>query len=524
MEDLEAQGFLRKVEDYTHTVPFSHRSGERIEPLISLQWFMRMDELAKPAIDVVKDGSVKFHPDRWGRVYLDWMNNIRPWCVSRQLWWGHRLPVWYRGDEVHVGLDAPEGAGWSQDEDVLDTWFSSALWPFATLGWPDDTPALKAFYPTNVLSTARDILFLWVARMVMMGLEFTGDIPFSDVYVHSVIQAPDGRRMSKSLGTGIDPLGEIDEHGADAVRFGLLAMSSTQDVRYSAEKVMQGQQLANKLWNAARFGLTLIPEGTEPTPKPVAVEDFWILSRLEAAREDIRHKIETFDLSHAALALYDFVYSELCDWYLELSKPRFNEDGSDRDALASTLLFVLTETLALAHPVIPFVTEALWPNLPGSEGLLAARNAPEQRTGDRNADAEAQVGALIEAVQEVRGWRDAAGVPAGGPIAGRLSSEALEPVREQFARIARVDLDGAEAAVVATVPVPGGALEVLEGGAIDPEAAKARVEKKRKELQADLDKTEAKLGNAGFVDKAPPAVVAAEREKADRLRQELDAL
>ncbi len=524
MADLEAQGFLRKVEDYTHTVPFSHRSGERIEPLISLQWFMRMDELAEPAIEVVKNGSVKFHPDRWGRVYLDWMENIRPWCVSRQLWWGHRLPVWYRGEEVHVGMDAPEGDGWMQDEDVLDTWFSSALWPFATLGWPDDTPELKAFYPTNVLSTARDIIFLWVARMVMMGLEFTGDIPFSDVYVHSVIQAPDGRRMSKSLGTGIDPLGEIDEHGADAVRFGLLAMSSTQDVRYSAEKVMQGQQLANKLWNAVRFGLTLIPEGTQPVPNPRAVEDFWILSRLEAAREDIREKIETYDLSHAALALYDFVYGELCDWYLELAKPRFNEEGDDREALASTLLFVLTETLALAHPVIPFVTEALWPHLPGSEGLLAARRAPEQRTGDRNPDAEEQVGALIEAVQEVRGWRDAAAVPAGGRISGRLSSSALEPVRDQFSRIARVDLDGGEASVVATVPVPGGALEVLEGGAIDPEAAKARVEKKRKELQADLDKTEAKLANEGFTAKAPPAVVAAEKEKAQRLRQELDSL
>ncbi|MSW88661.1 MAG: valine--tRNA ligase, partial [Actinobacteria bacterium] len=361
IKDLEALALIRGVEDYTHVVPFSHRSGERIEPLISLQWFMKMDELAKPATEVVRNGEVKFHPDRWGRVYIDWMENIRPWCVSRQLWWGHRLPVWYRGDDIHVGMEAPEGDGWVQDEDVLDTWFSSALWPFATLGWPDDTPELKAFYPTNVLSTARDILFLWVARMVMMGIEFTGKIPFSDVYVHSVIQAPDGRRMSKSLGTGIDPLIEIDKHGADAVRFGLLAMSSTQDVRYSAEKVLQGQQLANKLWNAVRFGLSLIPEGTVAQPRPETIEDRWILSRLEAARVDIRARIEAFDMSHAALALYDFVYGELCDWYLELVKPRFAEDAEgDQAALASNLLFVLSETLVLAHPVIPFVTETLW--------------------------------------------------------------------------------------------------------------------------------------------------------------------
>lgn len=525
--DLDAAGFLRSVKEYTHVVPHSHRSGERIEPLISLQWFMRMDELAKPAADVVRSGEVKFHPDRWGRVYLDWMDNIRPWCLSRQLWWGHRLPVWYRGEEVHVGMDAPEGDGWERDEDVLDTWFSSALWPFATLGWPDGTAELAAFYPTNVLSTARDIIFLWVARMVMMGLEFTGRIPFEDVYVHSVIQAPDGRRMSKSLGTGIDPLEEIDSHGADGVRFGLLAMSSTQDVRYSAEKVQQGQQLANKLWNAARFAISLIPEGTVAAPRPTAVEDRWILSRLEATRADVRARIEGYDLSHAALGLYDFVYAELCDWYLELVKPRFlgdDTDADERDALASTLLFVVGETLALAHPVIPFVTEAIWEHLPGSDGLLAAGSAPEADPGRRDADAEALVGDLIESVQAVRGWRDAAGAPAGAKLAARVPDSLDAGIIEPLARLARLDLEAADAPVAASVPVPGGAIEILEGGAVDPEAARARIDKQRAELTAELERAKSKLANEGFVAKAPAEVVEAEREKVARIEAELETL
>src|SRR4051812_22645416 len=274
---LEAQGRIRHAEFYTHEVPYSHRSGQRIEPLISLQWFMRMDDLAAPAIEAVESGRVKIHPASQSRRYLHWLKEIRPWCISRQLWWGHQLPVWYRGtpptQETYVGENAPEGEGWERDPDVLDTWFSSALWPFATLGWPQDTPELRAFYPTDVLLTARDILFLWVARMVMLGVEFAGHIPFEHVYVHSVIQAPDGRRMSKSLGTGIDPMDLIEggggypAYGADAVRFGLLAMSSTQDVRFSEEKVAQGRALANKLFNASRLVLLRV-EDPAATPRP----------------------------------------------------------------------------------------------------------------------------------------------------------------------------------------------------------------------------------------------------------------
>src|SRR3954447_18557144 len=301
---LRQEGLLSGTQPYSHDVPHSHRSGMRIEPLISLQWFCDMEKLAGPAIQAVHEGRLRFHPERpWTKVYLDWLENIRPWCISRQLWWGHRIPVWYRGEEERsVGTEPPEGEGWERDPDVLDTWFSSALWPFATLGWPEKTPALAAFYPTDVLSTARDIIFLWVARMVMMGVEFTGELPFTDVPIHSIIQAPDGRRMSKSLGTGVDPLEEIAAHGADAVRFGLLAMSSSQDVRFSADKVKQGEDLANKLWNASRLILLRVQDDAEPSPdRAETVEDRWILSRLErvAARTDER--IDSFDISAAAL-------------------------------------------------------------------------------------------------------------------------------------------------------------------------------------------------------------------------------
>src|SRR4051794_26126299 len=343
--DLEAQGSLRGREEYVHAVPYSARSGARVEPLISLQWFMRMDELAAPAIQVVREGEVRIYPESQAKRYVDWLSEIRPWCISRQLWWGHQIPVWYRGDEVYCGLEPPQGPGWEQETDVLDTWFSSALWPFATLGWPERTPELRAFYPTDVLSTARDILHLWVARMVMMGLRFTDQVPFKEVNIHSVIQAPDGRRMSKSLGTGVDPLvlidggprppvfaqgGDFPAYGADAVRFGLLAMSSTQDVRFNEEKVAQGRQLANKLWNASRLVLLRLPEGLELSaakPQPEAVEDAWILSRLQAAKAEVARAIDAFEFHHAVLRLYAFVYDELCDWYLELVKPRLY-DGS----------------------------------------------------------------------------------------------------------------------------------------------------------------------------------------------------
>ncbi len=541
--DLDDLGAIRAREEYVHTVPFSQRSGARVEPLISLQWFMRMDELAGPALDAVRGGAIRIHPESQSRRYVDWLENIRPWCISRQLWWGHQIPVWYRGEETHVGAAAPEGEGWEQDPDVLDTWFSSALWPFATLGWPQDTAELRAFYPTNVLSTARDILFLWVARMVMMGLRFAGEIPFEHVYVHSIIQAPDGRRMSKSLGTGIDPLalveggprppafaqgGDFPAYGTDAVRFGLLAMSSTQDVRFSEEKVQQGQALANKLYNATRFVVLRVGDEAAAAPaaaRPQTVEDRWILSRLQAIKADTQARVDGFDFAKAALGLYDFIYGELCDWYLELVKPRLADDAepAGRAALGATLLHVLRETLATAHPVIPFVTEELWGMLPGTDGQLATSVLPEPDGTLVDPDAEEQMERAIEAVRVLRGWRDSVGVRPGALVPAVLVADGYEATAQRVGALARFSFDGA-GTEVASIAVPGGTVAVLESADVDLGAAERRLEERRATLRSEIDRAERKLANEGFVAKAPPAVVDGERGKLDRLRAELEAL
>ena len=517
---LREEGSLRGEEPYRHSVPYSHRSGERIEPLISLQWFCRMDELAKPAIDVVRDGTVRFVPESAGEVYLGWLERIRPWCISRQLWWGHRLPVWYRDDpgqepNTYVGEEPPEGDGWEQDEDVLDTWFSSALWPFATLGWPDETPELKAFFPTDVLTTARDIIFLWVARMIMTSLEFTGKEPFTDVYVHPVIQAPDGRRMSKSLGTGIDPLDEISEHGADALRFGLLAMSSTQDVRYSAARVQQGRDLANKIWNASRLILMEARDDVEPGPRSARVEDRWIASRLQRAIRSVTDGVESYDFAHAVLDLYDFFWSELCDWYLEIAKPRLYDGDEDASA---TLLWALDQVLALAHPFLPFVTEEVYSYMPGGEAeALVVHPFPEPEDSLLDADAETEIERAIELTRSLRRWRDLAGVAASERLVARAGSE---PPHELVGRLARIDFEGASGEAMATV----GEVELLATEGIDPEAVEARIEERREKLRSEVARAEGKLSNEGFVAKAPADVVDEERNKLEAYRAELDEL
>ena len=539
MAELREHGLINRTEPYHHTVPFSHRSGERIEPLISLQWFMRMDELAAPAIEVVRSGRVRFTPERYERVYLDWMENIRPWCISRQLWWGHQIPVWYRGDKVYCGVEAPEGDGWERDPDVLDTWFSSALWPFATLGWPEKTPELQAFYPTDTLVTGRDIIFLWVARMIMMGLEFTGEIPFSDVYITSIIQAPDGRRMSKSLGTGIDPIDLIGggarppvfrssrrgwrfpAYGADAVRWGLMAMSSGQDVRFSEDKVAQGQQLTNKLWNAARLILTNVSPDARPALRPSKVEDRWILTRLGRAQAEVDRRIAEFDFSHAALAVYDFVYGELCDWYLELVKPRLRERRRRAVGHAAVGADAHAGAGASAHPVRH------------RGDLLATSRAPRacSRPGSRaedvpsDSDAEAALGDVIAAVQALRGWRDAAGVRPGALVPARLVAKGYEQTADHVASAGAPAIHPRRRrSGRPRCPCPAARSRSCPPRTWTSRRRRASARSGGPSWKPRSPAPRRKLANAGFTAKAPPAVVQAERDKLERLRAELDAL
>jgi valyl-tRNA synthetase len=529
---LREEGLISGTQPYSHDVPHSHRSGRRIEPLISLQWFCDMSELAKPAMEAARDGSLRFHPRKpWTGVYLNWLEGIRPWCISRQLWWGHQLPVWYRGEQTYVGEEPPEGVGWERDPDVLDTWFSSALWPFATLGWPRETPELRAFYPTDVLSTARDIIFLWVARMVMFGIEFTGRLPFVDVPIHSVIQAPDGRRMSKSLGTGIDPLDEIAQHGADALRFGLLAMSSTQDVRYSPQRVRQGRDLANKLWNASRLILMGVDADAEPSAAAAATaEDRWILSRLERTSGRVNELFDGFRFSPAVLELYDVFWSEFCDWYLELAKPRlYGDDADEKAGVSAVLLQALERILRLLHPVMPFVTEEVWSHLPGEHGLLAVADWPQPDGSLIDEDAEASVGRLIEVVGDLRRYREEVGAKASVAIPARLAAEGYDAATaEQIARLARFDLredgSGPDGEVFATLPIPGGAVQVLRSDAFDPAAAERRLAKRRDQLSGEIERAEKKLADDRFVERAPAEVVREERRKLEEYRRALQRL
>ncbi len=521
---LREEGVLNGEEPYTHSVPFSHRSGERIEPLISLQWFCRMDELAAPAIEAVENERVRIAPGQWKRVYLEWMREIRPWCISRQLWWGHRIPVWYCDacEETYVAEDpaaAPEncakcgGGELRQEEDVLDTWFSSAIWPFATLGWPEDTPELRAFYPTSFLTTAREILFLWVARMIMTGLEFAGDVPFKDVYVHSVIQARDGRRMSKSLGTGIDPLEEIDVHGADALRFGLLAMSSTQDVRYSDAKVQQGRDLSNKLWNASRLILLNAAE-VEAKPSPVRVEDRWILSRLERTIASVSEKLDAYDFAHAVQEAYAFFWSELCDWYLEIAKPRLYEGEAE---VSANLLWLLERTLALLHPIMPFVSEEVWSYHPSRRGHLAVHSFPQPDDSLFDEAAEAEMGEAIDLTRNLRTWRDLVELASKSTLLVRTA----DPLPEFVSRLARVEAaDAGSVDPIASV----GAVQILASPEIDAVAVAARLGRRREELRSEVARAEGKLANEKFVARAPAELVEEERVKLERYRAELEEL
>jgi valyl-tRNA synthetase len=509
---------LRGEQDYTHDVPFSHRSGERIEPLLSLQWFCDMAGLAEPAIAAVKDGRVRFTPERFGRVYLDWMENIRPWCISRQLWWGHQIPVWYRGDEIHVGVDAPDEDGWERDPDVLDTWFSSALWPFATLGWPQSTPELGGFYPGHVLVTGRDIIFLWVARMVMMGLEFMGDIPFSDVVINPIIQAPDGRRMSKSLGTGIDPLDLVDTHGADAVRFGLLLMASTQDVRFNEQRILQGRQLATKLWNATRLVIERGGRAGLPSPpEPATLGDRWIADYLRDTIDEANRLVREYDFSALADLIYRTIFDGFCDWYLELLKV-----GEGTPEVAG---YVLEQLLALANPVMPFVTEECFAAIPGAEGTLLTHPLPVA-PWDRDESARAGGDHVIEVVTALRAFKAEKGMKPRDGLDVFLEARAPFPLAAQaVARLAHVRWLEEAPDDAQSISIALGRLLVRRPDAeVDVTAECRRIDARLHDARRELARAEGQLGNERFVSRAPEHLVVAEREKAARFAGEIAEL
>ncbi len=525
--DLEKLGALEKVEDFSHSVASCDRCGTFIAPLISEQWFMGMDELRKPATDVVRDGRVKFTPERWGRVYIDWMENLRPWCISRQLWWGHQLPVWYcEADgcgEVIVEEEAPRacpacgGTTLRRDTDVLDTWFSSALWPFATWGWPDASPDLAYFYPTDVLSTAREIIFLWVARMVMMGLEFVGEVPFTDVYIHSVIQAADGRRMSKSLGTGIDPLEMIEKYGADATRFGLLMMSSAQDVRFSEEKIAMGRSFANKLWNASRLVL-LASEGCAARRGEAHPVDRWIASRFARCLEGVEAAVAVYDFTAAVDALYHFVWDEFCDWYLELVKVRlYGEDDAERREAGGHARWMLDQIVRLLHPFLPYVTEEIAAQY-GAAPLLAKAHPRRDDLTVSQAD-EAALADVQGLVNALRAFRAEGGVAPGQVLSAVFvgddvgAAQRYAPFALAIRALARTDVrfDGAPGAGATVVLVPGGRLEVT--ATVDVAEEIARLEAQLAKVETEVERCAAKLANEAFVGKAPVAIVAKEREK-----------
>jgi valyl-tRNA synthetase len=483
VEWLREEQLLEKRESYRHSVGHCARSGTRVQPLVSLQWWCAMEELARPAIDAIESGRVAFHPAVHGRVALDWLQAIRPWNVSRQLWWGHQLPIWYCPDghvtcvEEEPSACAECGSGeLTRDPDVLDTWFSSALWPFATLGWPDDTPELRAFYPGDVDSTGRDIIFLWVNRMIMAGLELLGDIPFRHVIIHATVLAPDGRRMSKSLGTGIDPVDVIEEHGADATRYGLLKMSSTQDVRFSIGSIDEGRKLANKLWNVARLILSQA-EGVEPGLQPRDLEERWILARIDATRAELEADWQSYDFAHSVDRLYHLTFDDFCDWYAEAIKPRLYEGDAEAKA---TALAALERLVTLLHPVMPHVTEEIWSHLPARSSRLVVAPWPEADTSFA-ADADAFV-RVQEAAERFR--RSGVATP----------------------------LDGDEKRIFDAV--------------VRPERARANgdAEAEIARLRAEIARAEKQLANERFVERAPENVVQAEREKLERYRRELDTL
>ena len=540
VKDLQEQGVLFKIEEHPHSVGHSERSGAVVEPYLSTQWFVKMQPLADEAIALQnKEEKVTFVPDRFEKTYLRWMENIRDWCISRQLWWGHRIPAWYHKQtgEVYVGLEAPADAeNWEQDKDVLDTWFSSALWPFSTMGWPNtEASDYKRYFPTDVLVTGYDIIFFWVSRMIFQSIEFTGERPFKDVLIHGLVRDEQGRKMSKSLGNGVDPMDVIEKYGADALRYFLSTGSSPgQDLRFSFEKVESTWNFANKIWNASRFALMNMDGMTYDEidfSGEKSVADKWILTRLNETIEHVTRLSERYEFGEVGRALYNFIWDDFCDWYIEMAKlPLYGEDEAAKKTTRSILAHVLDQTMRLLHPFMPFITEEIWQNLPHQGESITTAQWPEVNPALSDDQAAQEMKLLVEMIRSVRNIRAEVNTPMSKKIKMLVKAKdetvlkAIETNRSYIERFCNpeelqmgVELETPEKAMTAVIT----GLEIILPleGLINIDEEIARLEKEFDRLNKEVERVQKKLSNEGFMKKAPESVVAEERAKENDYRE-----
>ena len=541
--DLEEQGYLVKVEPYSHNVGTCYRCGTVVEPLISPQWFVKMKPLAKAAIEVVKDGRIKFVPERFTKIYLNWMENVHDWCISRQLWWGHQIPAWYCDDCGHITVSREDACECEnchskrihRDEDVLDTWFSSALWPFSTMGWPEKTADLDYWYPTSVMVTGYDIIFFWVSRMIFSGMEQMKEEPFKTVFIHGLVRDSQGRKMSKSLGNGIDPLEMVEQYGADALRFNLITGNSPgNDMRFYVEKCEAMRNFCNKLWNASRFVMMNLSIEDNKLPEKLEIEDRWILSKLNDLTKEVCENMDSFELGVAAGKIYDFIWDSYCDWYIELTKPRLN--GEDEEAKLSAqrvLLYVLIEILKLIHPFIPFITEEIWQSLPHEGTALMLEHYPAFDPALSFPEDEQNFEMVMNVIKAVRARRSEMNVPPSRKAHLIIVTDKKAAFEAGVSYIKKLAY-ASEVTVTAEAPAStDGMVSVVTDNArmfmpmaelVDLEKERARIQKELQNAEKQLAGQNAKLANENFVTRAPEAVVNVEREKKAKLEALIENL
>ena len=542
--DLKAEGYLLREKPIVHSVGHSERTGVQVEARLSTQWFVKMKPLAEQALANQKtDDRVDFVPERFENTFNQWMENVHDWVISRQLWWGHRIPAWYNKQtgEMYVGMEAPKDSeNWEQDKDVLDTWFSSALWPFSTMGWPNtDAPDFKRYFPTNTLVTGYDIIFFWVSRMIFQSLEFTGKAPFKHVLLHGLIRDEQGRKMSKSLGNGIDPMDVVEKYGVDALRWFLITGSTPgQDIRFSYKKMDAAWNFINKIWNASRYVIMNLGEMDAPQ-LPSAdkwdLADQWILSRLNATIKQVSAQFEKFEFGEAGRALYNFIWNDFCDWYIEMTKEKLNNGTAEEQSDTKNILgYVLDQILKLMHPIMPFVTEKLWQAMPHEGESIMVAQYPVEHPELANAEAETKMDDLIALIKAVRQIRNDAGAPMSKPVKMliKVDNDEIKHIFEtnrdyidRFCHPAELTIDEAvEAPKLAMSGILAGATVYIPmAELVDLEEEKAKVAKEIKKLEQEVQRSEKKLGNEKFVQNAPEAVVEEERQKATEWQQKLAA-